>query len=217
LGNWTAIENKDASRLWFSFRTAKNLTKSLPQFEHCLNAGRNAAEFLDSQNSVLFRRVERRRNCGSLENLGGNSHKRLENGEGLAASRACREMRSQQLNLWIQNAGGKSRNSTITRWSKEYIRTGCEVDTDRQRTLLTLIVHLSDPPRAKLRFMQFGDSYTCSYCLQVIKWDHHRTRPTKRLVGAWPRGAKPLPVSVCNFLRPSLTDPSAQIISKYRD
>ena len=80
---------------------------------------------------------------------------------------------------WIQNAGGKSRNSTITRWSEEYIRTGCEVDTDRQRTLLTLIVHLSDPPRAKLRFMQFGDSYTCSYCLQVIKWDHHRARPTK--------------------------------------
>ena len=27
--------------------------------------------------------------------------------------------------------------------------------------------------------INFGDSYTCSYCLQVIKWDHHRTRPTK--------------------------------------
>jgi 5-methylcytosine-specific restriction endonuclease McrA len=29
------------------------------------------------------------------------------------------------------------------------------------------------------RFLNFGDSYTCTYCLQVIKWDHHRTRPTK--------------------------------------
>jgi len=40
-------------------------------------------------------------------------------------------------------------------------------------------------PRAKLLFMRareslnFGDSYTCTYCLKVIKWDHHRTRPTK--------------------------------------
>jgi len=29
------------------------------------------------------------------------------------------------------------------------------------------------------RFMNLGDSYTCAYCLQVIKWDHHRTRPTR--------------------------------------
>ncbi len=29
------------------------------------------------------------------------------------------------------------------------------------------------------RSLKRGDSYTCSYCLQVIKWDHHRTRPTK--------------------------------------
>src|SRR5579862_1952189 len=27
--------------------------------------------------------------------------------------------------------------------------------------------------------LKLGDSYTCSYCLKVIKWDHHRTRPTK--------------------------------------
>src|SRR5436309_8179564 len=27
--------------------------------------------------------------------------------------------------------------------------------------------------------LTFGDSYMCSYCLQVINWDHHRTRPTK--------------------------------------
>src|ERR1043165_5581737 len=27
--------------------------------------------------------------------------------------------------------------------------------------------------------LKFGDSYTCTYCLQVIRWDHHRTRPTK--------------------------------------
>ena len=27
--------------------------------------------------------------------------------------------------------------------------------------------------------LNFGDSYTCTYCLQVINWDHHRTRPTK--------------------------------------
>ena len=29
------------------------------------------------------------------------------------------------------------------------------------------------------RNLKLGDSYTCSYCLRVIKWDHHRTRPTK--------------------------------------
>ena len=29
------------------------------------------------------------------------------------------------------------------------------------------------------RSLTVGDSYTCTYCLQVIKWDHHRTRPTK--------------------------------------
>src|ERR1700757_541680 len=29
------------------------------------------------------------------------------------------------------------------------------------------------------RSLKLGDSYTCTYCLQVIKWDHHRTRPTK--------------------------------------
>jgi 5-methylcytosine-specific restriction endonuclease McrA len=29
------------------------------------------------------------------------------------------------------------------------------------------------------RSLNFGDSYTCTYCLQVIHWDHHRTRPTK--------------------------------------
>jgi 5-methylcytosine-specific restriction endonuclease McrA len=27
--------------------------------------------------------------------------------------------------------------------------------------------------------LTLGDSYTCSYCLKLIKWDHHRTRPTK--------------------------------------
>src|SRR5437667_12053653 len=29
------------------------------------------------------------------------------------------------------------------------------------------------------RSLNFGDFYICTYCLQVIKWDHHRTRPTK--------------------------------------
>src|SRR6476661_1989343 len=29
------------------------------------------------------------------------------------------------------------------------------------------------------RSLKLGDSYTCTYCLQVIHWDHHRTRPTK--------------------------------------
>jgi len=43
------------------------------------------------------------------------------------------------------------------RWHHEY-----EVITARARRSLTV-----------------GDSYTCTYCLQVIKWDHHRTRPTK--------------------------------------
>jgi 5-methylcytosine-specific restriction endonuclease McrA len=32
---------------------------------------------------------------------------------------------------------------------------------------------------AALLDISFGDSYTCGYCLEVIKWDHHRTRPTK--------------------------------------
>lgn len=27
--------------------------------------------------------------------------------------------------------------------------------------------------------IKFGESYTCSYCLQVIQWDHHRSRPTR--------------------------------------
>src|SRR5437773_3959836 len=29
------------------------------------------------------------------------------------------------------------------------------------------------------RSLNFGDFYICTYCLQVIRWDHHRTRPTK--------------------------------------
>ncbi len=29
------------------------------------------------------------------------------------------------------------------------------------------------------RSLTLGDSYTCAYCLKVIRWDHHRTRPTK--------------------------------------
>src|SRR5262249_12376244 len=45
LGNWTAIENKDVSRLWCSFRTTKNPTKSLPPFEHCLNAAEMRQSF----------------------------------------------------------------------------------------------------------------------------------------------------------------------------
>src|SRR6266478_6629021 len=36
----------------------------------------------------------------------------------------------------------------------------------------------SEGGRAR-RFLNFGDSYTCTYCLQEIKWDHHRTRPTR--------------------------------------
>jgi len=32
---------------------------------------------------------------------------------------------------------------------------------------------------AALIDIKFGDSYTCSHCLQVIRWDHHRSRPTK--------------------------------------
>ena len=27
--------------------------------------------------------------------------------------------------------------------------------------------------------LTLGDSYACAYCLEVITWDHHRTRPTK--------------------------------------
>jgi 5-methylcytosine-specific restriction endonuclease McrA len=29
------------------------------------------------------------------------------------------------------------------------------------------------------RGLTLGDSYTCAYCLKVIHWNHHRTRPTK--------------------------------------
>jgi 5-methylcytosine-specific restriction endonuclease McrA len=27
--------------------------------------------------------------------------------------------------------------------------------------------------------IQFGDAYTCTYCLRTITWDHHRSRPTQ--------------------------------------
>jgi hypothetical protein len=27
--------------------------------------------------------------------------------------------------------------------------------------------------------IQFGESYVCTYCRRTIKWDHHRSRPTK--------------------------------------
>ena len=45
LGNWTAIENKDASRLWCSFRITKNPTISLPPFNSCLNAAEMRQNF----------------------------------------------------------------------------------------------------------------------------------------------------------------------------
>jgi hypothetical protein len=45
LGNWTAIENKDASRLWCSFRTTTNPRKSLSLFNTCLNAAEMRQSF----------------------------------------------------------------------------------------------------------------------------------------------------------------------------
>jgi hypothetical protein len=27
--------------------------------------------------------------------------------------------------------------------------------------------------------IQFGDTYVCTYCARSIKWDHHRSRPTR--------------------------------------
>src|SRR5262249_51082296 len=56
-------------------------------------------------------------NCRSLEDLSANNLTGLENGEGLAASRAYPAVRSRQSDLWIRNAGGKSRTSIIARWS----------------------------------------------------------------------------------------------------
>ena len=35
------------------------------------------------------------------------------------------------------------------------------------------------PMKSLAKSIQFGDSYTCTYCLQTIKWDHHRSRPTR--------------------------------------
>jgi 5-methylcytosine-specific restriction endonuclease McrA len=48
-----------------------------------------------------------------------------------------------------------------------------QLDRPRAR----LLVMTSEAPAR--RSLNFGDSYTCTYCLQVIKWDHHRTRPTR--------------------------------------
>ena len=50
--------------------------------------------------------------------------------------------------------------------------------------------------------LTLGDSYTCAYCLQVIKWDHHRTRPTKdhffpKSKKKMLMGAKPIFVICC--------------------
>jgi hypothetical protein len=53
LGNWTAIENKDASRLWCSFRTTKNPTRCLSPFEPCLNAAEMRQSFA-SKEFVFF-------------------------------------------------------------------------------------------------------------------------------------------------------------------
>jgi hypothetical protein len=47
LGNWTAIENKDASRLWCSFRITKTPTKSTPPFKSCFNAAEMRQNFLN--------------------------------------------------------------------------------------------------------------------------------------------------------------------------
>src|SRR5207248_1267190 len=52
----------------------------------------------------------------------------------------------------------------------EAARHACRLDRCRSRGLIM--------GRAS-RSLKLGDSYTCTYCLQVIKWDHHRTRPTK--------------------------------------
>jgi 5-methylcytosine-specific restriction endonuclease McrA len=48
----------------------------------------------------------------------------------------------------------------------------------KQRRKIRLAGVLPKVARAR-RSLNFGDSYTCTYCLQVIHWDHHRTRPTK--------------------------------------
>src|SRR3989442_11429966 len=50
------------------------------------------------------------------------------------------------------------------------------------RLLFFFFLMIRRPPRSTLfpyTTLFRSDSYTCAYCLQVITWDHHRTRPTK--------------------------------------
>jgi 5-methylcytosine-specific restriction endonuclease McrA len=72
------------------------------------------------------------------------------------------------------------------------------------------------------RSLNFGDSYTCTYCLQVIKWDHHRTRPTrdhffpkskKKLL----MGAKPIFVICCQPCNSRKSDKVFSSIEEVRE
>ena len=70
--------------------------------------------------------------------------------------------------------------------------------------------------------LTFGDSYTCTYCLQVIKWDHHRTRPTKdhffpKSKKKMLMGAKPIFVICCQPCNSRKSDKVFSSIEEVRE
>src|SRR6476646_9609739 len=72
------------------------------------------------------------------------------------------------------------------------------------------------------RSLAVGDSYTCTYCLQVIKWDHHRTRPTKdhffpKSKKKMLMGAKPIFVICCQPCNSRKSDKVFSSIEEVRE
>src|SRR5262247_1817248 len=72
------------------------------------------------------------------------------------------------------------------------------------------------------RSLTVGDSYTCTYCLQVIKWDHHRTRPTKdhffpKSKKEMLMGAKPIFVICCQPCNSRKSDKVFSSIEEVRE
>jgi 5-methylcytosine-specific restriction endonuclease McrA len=70
--------------------------------------------------------------------------------------------------------------------------------------------------------LKFGDSYTCTYCLKAIKWDHHRTRPTKdhfipKSKEKLLMGAKPTFVICCQPCNSRKSDKVFSSIDKVRE
>jgi 5-methylcytosine-specific restriction endonuclease McrA len=49
----------------------------------------------------------------------------------------------------------------------------------RSNSLCVLCVSVVNTDLVMGLAIKFGDSYRCTYCLRVIKYDHHRSRPTR--------------------------------------